>query len=205
MSTIVSISNANKSRESQETRQKIVAAVIQLITDGGLEAASPQRISKLAGVSLGAVQNFGNRTQLLDAVFLYGHEKYLSLVDHEELLQGTLHERVQLYVTMSWQHYQSDLYLAVLEILLATRSSRDASTYLQLAPELGEHHRAQVRKIFPECSLDDRNLMEVMRSTHLFLTGLAIDKLLEPDLPNLGGYLRRVVASMKGMIQDQDS
>ncbi len=203
MPTIISISNASKPRESVASRQKIVEAVIELITEGGFETADQyQRIADRAGVSLGTVQNFGNRTQLLDAVFLYGHEKYLSLVDHEELQKGTLHERVQLYVTLSWQHYQSDLYLAVLEILLATRSRRDASTYLQLAPELGEHHRAQVRKIFPECQLDDRNLMEVMRSTHCFLTGLAIDKLLEPDLPNLGGYLRRVVLSMKAMIED---
>ena len=203
MPTIVSISDATKSRESRTTRLKIVEAIIELITESGLDTASQQQIAQRAGVSLGTVQNFGNRTQLLDAVFVYGHEKYLTLVDHEELQQGTLTERVQLYVTLSWQHYQSDLYLALLEILLATRSSRDATTYLQLAPELGEHHRAQIRKIFPECKLDDRSLMEVMRSTHLFLTGLAIDKLLEPDLANLGGYLRQVVVSMIAMIKDK--
>lgn len=203
MSSIVPLNTVSKFRDAKAIKLKIVMAVVELVTEGGFDTASQQRIADRAGVPLGSVQNFDNRTQMLDAVFLYGHESYLSLVDHKELLEGTLRDRVQLYVTLSWQHYQSDLYLAVLEILLATRSRRDASTYLRLAPELGEHHRAQVRKIFPECQLDDRSLMEVMRSTHLYLTGLTIDKLLEPDLSNLGGYLHRVVQSMIAMIEDK--
>ena len=201
MSSVISLNAANKSPQ-EVTRLKIINAVVELVTEGGFDTASQQRIADRAGVSLGAVQNFGNHTQMLDAVFQYGHQVYLSLVDHEELLKGTMRQRVQLYVTLSWQHYQSDLYLAVLEILLATRSRRDVSTYLQLAPELGERHRAQIRKIFPECKLDDRGLMEVMRTTHCFLTGLTIDKLLEPSLSNLGGYLRRAELAMAAMIED---
>ena len=204
MSTIFSLTTASKSSKAEAHRHKVVKAVVELITENGFHAASQQRIADRAGVSLGTVQNFGNHTQLLDAVFQYAHETYLSLVDNEELLEGTLKERVQLYVTISWHHYQSDLYLAVLETLLATRNQRTVSTYLLLQPELEKNHLAKIRKIFPECTLDDRNLIEAMRCTHCFLTGLTLDKLLEPSLGNLGGYIRRAIQSMTAMIENKD-
>lgn len=106
-----------------------------------------------------------------------------------------------MFIALSWRHYQSKLYLAAMEVVLATRSQRDVLALVHLTEQQAVRHREQIRKIFPDSPLNDRELTEVLVTIHCFLTGLTMEIVMEPHLSNIGGYLRRISKSMVAMLQ----
>ncbi len=62
--------------DHEERRREIGAAVLRLIADGGLEAASLRNVAAEAGVSMGTVQHyFTTRQQMLHFAQLYNYER----------------------------------------------------------------------------------------------------------------------------------
>jgi hypothetical protein len=123
------------------------------------------------------------------------------MVDREEVLSGTLEERVTLFISLSWRHYQSDLYLSLVEVLMSTRRLQDVRGQVDMTKQFAVTMSGILRKICPECTLDDRALMEVLVSNHCYLTGLSTFMVLNPTLGNIGGYLRRAKRAMLAMLQ----
>ena len=85
---------------------------------------------------------------------------------------------------------------------MATRSQREIVSLADLTQQQAIEQRQRIREIFPECKLDDRALSEVLTSTHVFLTGLTVETILEPKLVNIGGYLRRCTRAMTMMLKN---
>ncbi len=198
---VVSIKQAAKVNGSC-VREEIIDALVEVITEEGFVAATNRRIAERAKVSVGTVQyHFSTKAHLFEIVLQRCHQEFLLLVADDALLSGKLESRVNLFVVMSWRHYQSKLYLATIEILMATRSQREIVSLVELTEHQAVEQRRRIRQIFPECQLDDRALSEVLTSTHVFLTGLTVETLLKPKLVNIGGYLRRCTRAMVVMLK----
>ena len=187
--------------KSKKTREKIINAVVSLIKEGGFSNASTSRISERAGITWGAAQHhFGSKEEILDSVMEMSHERFTDLMSGTALRRGSLTQRVDLFVDLMWQHYQTDLYLAGLEILLATRGDSrraDQPTIYELqSPE----HRKTLREIFPESKLGDAEMTDALIFVHCFLTGLTIERVFEKDIRHADVHLKRIKLALQALL-----
>lgn len=161
------------------TREKIIAAVIALIREGGISCASSSRIAERAGISWGAAQHhFGSKEEILDSILDTSHQDFVELMADPALCKGPSEHRVQLFIDRMWQHYQSDIYHAALEILLAARSP-EGETFSLWTEQIARGHLITLRKIFHDFKLSDLRMLEALEFVHCFLTGLTIERIFE--------------------------
>lgn len=187
--------------KTQRTREAIIGAVISLIKEGGYSHASSSRIAERAGITWGAAQHhFGNKEEILDAVMNLAHERFALRMGEPGLRQGTLAERVDGFIETMWAHYQDDVYLAMLEILLATRGFHEEAP-ANLEERFSRDLLLALREIFADVKLDDSRARELLNFTHCFLTGLTIERVFEPRLRNTARYLQRLKTMVQGMVR----
>jgi AcrR family transcriptional regulator len=178
-----------QAQKSKNTREKILNSAISLIKEGGFSAASASRIAERAGITWGAAQHhFGSKEDILDAVMAISHERFIASVSAPHLRQGTLADRVDAFVDCMWEHYQDDVYLAGLEILLAGREGNPGMAAFDLR---AKEHIKTLHEIFHDSDLTDEQLQEALIFVHCLLTGLTIEKVLEQQLRGEQRHLRR--------------
>lgn len=182
------------------TRERIINAVIQLINQGGFGAASSSQIAKVAGVTWGAVQHhFGSKDEIMLAVLDLSHERFTEKMRRDELMQGTVADRVDIFVQLVWEHYQSDLYLAALEILLGMRDAKGSAGTSQTRRQTREHIKT-MKRVFSDIELTDAERLDVLVFVHTFLTGLTIERVFETTLPSEARNLNRIKTAMLAML-----
>ncbi len=178
-----------QAQKSKNTREKILNSAISLIKEGGFSAASASRIAERAGMTWGAAQHhFGSKEEILDAVMTISHEKFIASVSAPHLRQGTLADRVDAFVDCMWSHYQDDVYLAGLEILLA---GRETNSHMATFDQRAREHLQTLHEIFHDSDLTDEQLQEALIFLHCLLTGLTVEKVLEKELRGEERHLRR--------------
>jgi AcrR family transcriptional regulator len=181
-----------QAQKSKNTREKILNSAISLIKEGGFSAASASRIAERAGITWGAAQHhFGSKEEILDAVMTISHEKFITRVSAPHLRTGSLADRVDAFVDCMWEHYQDDVYLAGLEILLAGREAGGHSPAMATFDQRAREHIETLHEIFHDCDLTDEQLQEALIFVHCLLTGLTIEKVLEKELRGEQRHLRR--------------
>lgn len=181
-----------QAQKARDTRDKILAAVIALIKEGGYGNASSSRIAERAGITWGAVQHhFGSKDDILDAIMEMSHETFSVLMSAAKLRSGSLEQRVGQFVDRVWQHYQGDLYVVAVEILLASRGlqARPPTSWEQ---RQARGHLLILREIFPDVALSDARLLEGLVFVHIFLTGLTIERVFESRTRNSNRHLARI-------------
>ncbi|MDB5986357.1 MAG: TetR/AcrR family transcriptional regulator [Nevskia sp.] len=188
--------------KTKRTREAIINAVISLIKEGGFAAASSSKIAERAGTTWGAVQHhFGTKEDILDSILEMSHERFTIRMADAALRTGSLADRVSLFVDRMWAHYQEDLYLVALEILLATRAfSGKVSANLQ--KRQARSHLKTLREVFHDSKLDDTHLLEALRFTHCFLDGLTIERVFETRTRNVDRHLQRIKMAMLIMLTE---
>lgn len=202
MANVVFIKSSPSTSRANQNREKILAAFISLVNEIGFQATTARRIAEHAGVSVGAVQQcFQNNTVKLEALVELSYQLYLELMSSPELLQGSLKERVSLFVTFTWRHYQSDVYQAMLETLIATRTERDFNSLAVMSELQTRNVHELFRRIFNRIEIDERELGEVLVTIHSQLAGLALMRIMSPKLVNIGGYLRRASRLLLSLIE----
>lgn len=177
--------------KAQRTREALIDATIALIREGGFSAASSTRIAERAGITWGAAQHhFGTKEDILDAILARSYERYVTTMAAPSLRRGSLEERVDKFIDKMWMHYQTDTYLAALEILLATRAERhrlrawddpQAATHLKL-----------VREIFADCKISTAKAREALTFVHFLLTGITIEGAFEEEVKDIGRHIQRI-------------
>lgn len=196
-----SLPGDNEGRQAQkarETREKILNAVISIIQEGGFGSASSSKIAERAGVTWGAVQHhFGAKEDILRAIMDLSHEKFIVLTSDQAIRQGSMADRVDRFVDAMWQHYQSDLYFAAMEILLA---SRGMSQVQESIMGMRDSLLAMMRNTFPHSTVSDDDIIEALIFTHCVLTGLTIEGVLEKTLQNLERHKRRIKFILLSML-----
>ena len=115
------------------TRMAIVEESIRCVLEEGFAAASAKHIAERAGVSWGVIQyHFGDRNGLLADVVAYGYENFRVAIEAVSAAESDSHLRVASVVDAAWNAFSAPESLASLEILIATRSSRDSAQTTEL-------------------------------------------------------------------------
>ncbi|MGH8446902.1 MAG: TetR/AcrR family transcriptional regulator [Solimonas sp.] len=189
-----------QAQKTQLAREKIIGAVIGLIKEGGFANATASRIAERAGMTWGAAQHhFGAKEDILDAILELSHRQFSERMAEPSLREGALAARVDRFVELMWVHYQDDLYLVALEILMAMRG------FQRTAPSRAEErhiraHQKLLREIFSDSKLDDAQLREAMTFVHCFLTGLSIEHVFERKVRHVDRHLQRIKLALLGMV-----
>lgn len=177
---------SHQARKSLATQERILDAVVSIINEEGYAAASSKRICARSGMTWGAVQHhFGTKEDILAAVLEASHRQFNELMQNRELIEGGVEQRCDLFVDLMWKHYQRDLYMAALEILMASRGKQPPAAGQSQSAE----HLATMRRVFPDSDLSDDELLEAMIFVHNLLTGMIIDRLFEGQQAREANFL----------------
>jgi len=187
--------------KSRRTKDKILAAVKELIDEGGFSAASSTRIARAAGVSWGVVQHhFGDKPGILLAVLEQCSEEYIAFMSAIPRSSGSRPERIRAYVARCWEFYCGQEYKIALEIALAMRFDNS----LQGTPEVFRLQQRQLidlwRAVFPDTRVDDAILEHLIRHTYIVLTGLVIDAMLESETRNTQVQLQMLACTLESYL-----
>jgi AcrR family transcriptional regulator len=122
------------------TRDKVLAAAIELILEQGYYRASSNSIAKRAGVSWGVIQHhFGTRERLLLAMVLNGTSQLVDLLREAEIHGETVEERIDSLADVIWDHYRQPEFRAYVLVLL--NLSREPRTSADTVEALADNER----------------------------------------------------------------
>jgi AcrR family transcriptional regulator len=204
MAERVRIQAPSRPRRSQvertaETRERIMAAVVESIGELGYPKTTANEIARRAGVTWGAVQHhFGDKDGILVAVLEESFNRFAEMLA-EPIRPGlALSERVSLFVDRSWRHFGSAQYRSTYEILLNLPPGLEPSWQ----NEVLESWNRIWSDYFPEARASSRRVLDIMRYTVSVLSGLATTNMLagtlarnrDTELGYLKDTLRRELA-----------
>ncbi len=197
-----SADNAGKqATKSKKTQDKILKAVISLIHEGGFAAASSTKIARAAGISWGVVQHhFGDKKGILTAVLDQCTCDYIEHMSKTVDTRVSPKKRIRQYIKQCWQFYQSEQYLVILEILLATHATHTELTSPKVLRERAETLLIQWQGFFPDSTADSNTISGVIRHVHIILTGLVIDHVLEGEVLDIGWHLDCLSTTIESQI-----
>jgi TetR/AcrR family transcriptional regulator, regulator of cefoperazone and chloramphenicol sensitivity len=140
---------------ADRTRALAVEETVRCIIEEGYEAASARHIAERAGVTWGVIQyHFGDREALMMAVVDEGFAHLLeTLGTHPGVSPKlTIRKKAESIVTTAWEAFSTPTSRAALEILIATRATREpaatehltelAKALNQLGKQIGQGLRA---------------------------------------------------------------
>jgi len=180
--------------KAQRTREALVNATVSLIREGGFMAATSGRIAERAGITWGAAQHhFGTKEDILDAILAQAYDRFVTAMAAPSLRNGTMQERVGKFVDRMWAHYQTDVYLVALEILLATRADPQHPAHAW-EERRGAAHLRIVREIFHDSALGQARLHEALTYVHFCLTGISVEGAFEAQVQHVGRHLQTLKA-----------
>lgn len=113
----------SQKERSELSRQKIIVAATQCITDKGYSGTSFNSIAKQAGLSVGAIQHqFGDKAEILIAVIESSLMARASAFALNPVTSASPKERVREFVHRMWHEgYGGKEYGTAVEILIAMR------------------------------------------------------------------------------------
>jgi AcrR family transcriptional regulator len=140
---------------ADRTRALAIEETVRCIIEEGYEAASARHIAERAGMTWGVIQyHFGDREALMMAVVDEGFAHLLeTLGTHPGVSPKlTVRKKAESIVTTAWEAFSTPTSRAALEILIATRASREpaatehltelAKALNQLGKQIGQGLRA---------------------------------------------------------------
>jgi len=175
----------------EETRRRIVEAVVASIAEVGFQRTTATRIAARAGVTWGAVQHhYGGKDGILAAVLDDTFARFAAHFDDMPDPASTpLATRVRQFVERAWRHFGSAYFRSMFEILLQTFGApgpkRDTPGEQQLRMLDGLDRLW--RRVFPEAPLPRPRRVELESYMLATLMGLALQRALaggkarEPD------------------------
>jgi AcrR family transcriptional regulator len=106
-------------RDGEETRQRIIQAVVDTILEQGYYKASSNEIARRAGVTWGAIQHlFGSREALMIAVLEERWHQLNDRIASADIPHGSLETRLRGVLDVLASYYESKDHLAQIQILL---------------------------------------------------------------------------------------
>ena len=176
------VSTRTRGRRTQaertaHTRERILAAVVESIVEVGFGRTTANEIARRAGVTWGAVQHhFGAKDGILEAVLEDSFERFAARLA-EIAGDGTLEQRVGLFVDHAWQHFASPHYRATLEILLhLTPATREGEGW---QGGMVEALNRIWKRLFSDAALPSRRLAMLQRYAVSVLSGLSSLEMLD--------------------------
>ena len=124
------------------TRTVIIEETIRCVVDEGFAAASARHIAERAGVTWGVVQyHFGDRNGILAEVVASAYDDFRVAIEGVDVPPGTPGQRIAAVVDAAWEAFSTPASRASLEILVATRATRDSEQGTELEEMARDMHR----------------------------------------------------------------
>jgi AcrR family transcriptional regulator len=119
VSTTIRSGRRTQAERTAATRERIIRAVVESISEVGFQKTTANEITRRAGVTWGAVQHhFGGKDGILSAVLEESFDRFAARLAAVPMEGATLAERVSAFVDIAWQHFGSPDYRSTFEILL---------------------------------------------------------------------------------------
>lgn len=192
-----------------ETRGRIIAAVLESVSEVGFQRTTANEITRRAGVTWGAVQHhFGGKDGMLVAVLEASFEHFAAQLEDIPSQGLSLEERANRFIDGAWAHFSSSQYRCTFEILLngGVRSAGSSATSWQA--EMFRSWDRIWRRIFHDSELTRRQHVLLGHYTVATLSGLASTLMLEgegaklqrAELDFLKGLLARELSRHRGSV-----
>lgn len=153
-----------------ETRERVMAAVVESIAEVGYQKTTAAEIARRAEVTWGAVQHhFGDKEGILRAVLESSFERFEDILGDLKANELPVEGRVTLFVDRSWEHFSSPHYRSMFEILLNLPDDME----LSWQREMLDSWTSVWARYFPESHLEEKQTFELMHYTISVLSGLA--------------------------------
>ncbi|HEX7946616.1 MAG TPA: TetR/AcrR family transcriptional regulator [Phenylobacterium sp.] len=172
-----------QAERTAETRAALVAAAIGVVHRLGYGAATTALIADEAGITRGAIlHHFGTRAELMAEVIRSVFDQEVQ--DYDALIRELrIGRRVSDWVELCWRILSRPSGLAVLEILLASRSDPELAARLEPIQHEVEHNAlAGVLARFPG---GEETALARMRLIVWAIRGLALGDMLTADAGGL--------------------
>jgi len=159
-----------------ETRERVLAAVVESIDEVGFQKTTGAEITRRAGVSWGAVQHhFRDKDGILIAALERSFSLFADRLEGPLDPSAPLAERVDGFVARAWSHFASPEYRSTFEILRNLPGDLDDSWQRDL---LRQWFRIW-SEYFPESHASRERTIELLHFTFSVLTGLASTRMLD--------------------------
>jgi AcrR family transcriptional regulator len=160
---------------SAETRAKITAAVVECIAELGLKKTTTNAIAERAGVTWGALQHhFGGLSGCLIAAFNESFNRFVKTIGDPPATES-LEKRVEIFTQRAWQHYSSQHYLSMFQMLLNDMTDVSDQQWEQSKKSIIVAMDDVWKKFFADVVPDKDKRRMLARYTHAVLTGLAVN------------------------------
>jgi len=172
-----------QAQRSSETRAALIEAAIRTIHRLGYGAATTALIADEAGISRGAIlHQFGTRAELMAEVIRHVFEQEVR--DYAELMaQLRIGRRVSDWVELCWTVLSRPSGLAVLEILMASRSDLELAE--RVAPMQAAVEQSALKDLSAQFGGDDEETLARMRLIAWAIRGLTMAQMLLPEPQDL--------------------
>lgn len=164
------------SERTAQTRARVMAAVVESISEIGLPRTTGSEIARRAGVSWGAVQHhFKDKNGILLAVLEQSYRRFARDLGPPPPSSSSLEERVSLFVDRAWAHFSSPEYRTTFELLRNLPEDFDGTW----VDEMTADWESIWSDYFPMQQASKRRVGELMQYTFAVLSGLAGSHLLQ--------------------------
>jgi AcrR family transcriptional regulator len=171
-----------------ETRAKIIAAVVEGISEVGFARTTAAEITRRAGVTWGAVQHhFGDKDGILVAVLEDSFDRFSARLDEVPSEEASLEKRASLFIDRAWEHVGSPLYRSTFEILLDQAGREEPTDEPSWQQRMFLAWDRIWIRIFGDAPISRRRHFVLQHYTISVLSGLASVLTLESADPRLRG------------------
>ncbi len=196
----------SQAERSALTRERVVAAVTDLIVDEGIASATASRISARAGVTWGAIAHqFGDKDSVLLAVAEQGFaELSRSLVESLDD-DATPRERMDILIDETRRRFNTRPAIAFLEIVLNARDLDHGQLRSRQEALIVTHTRKIWRDLFAEFGVDEQAIDTARKITFATLLGMSIQSKMGPRKPRFSREvetLKRLALNMLGLDEE---
>jgi AcrR family transcriptional regulator len=171
-----------------ETRAKIIAAVVEGISEVGFARTTAAEITRRAGVTWGAVQHhFGDKDGILVAVLEDSFDRFSARLDEIPIEDASFEKRASLFIDRAWEHIGSPLYRSTFEILLDQAGREELTDEPSWQQRMFRAWDRIWMRIFGDASISRRRHFVLQHYTISVLSGLASVLTLESGDARLRG------------------
>lgn len=181
-----------------ETRARIIAATVDYIDEEGFHQASLARVAQKAHVTVGAVQHhFSSKNDLLSAVVEDSFLQLAATGNSFEAIGGSLEQRVNGFIDISWDFCNSARYQAGLQILRGMREETWGDYESWLEATLGgvmKRGFESWRRLLSDVVMDEAEFSELLLFMFSSLSGSAQLYRISQDTAQVKSDLRQLKA-----------
>ncbi len=170
----------SQAERTAETRARIIAAVLESVSEVGFQRTTATEITRRAGVTWGAVQHhFGGKDGLLVAVIEDSFNRFAARLESVPSEGESLGKRVSFFVDRAWEHFASPEYRSTFEILLNHFGREDLARTTRWQERMFRAWDGIWMRLFHDARISRRRQLVLEHYVISTLSGLASTLMLE--------------------------